>query len=107
MTPRVGLIVLGIYAALLILGGVIGFLKARSVPSLIAGVVSGLIAIGCIVISSTYNENGGFAIALCLAIALFLFFGPKAVSAKKFMPAGLMTLASTVVIAIMVWSLAG
>lgn len=105
MNPRIGLVVLGVYAVLLIIGGVMGFVKARSRASLIAGVVSGLITIGAIVISRTSNEDGGFGIALVLAILMFLFFAPRAMTARKFMPAGLMTLASLVVIAVMVCSI--
>ncbi len=105
MNPRVGLGVLGVYAVLLIVGGLIGFLKARSRPSLIAGVVSGLIAAGAAVLSSTYNEDLGYSIALILAIVLFLFFGTRAVTARKFMPSGMLTVASVVVIAVMVWSI--
>ncbi len=105
MNPRIGLVVLGVYAVLLIIGGVMGFVKAKSRASLIAGVVSGLITIGAIVISRTSNEDGGFGIALVLAILMFLFFAPRAMTARKFMPAGLMTLASLVVIAVMVCSI--
>jgi uncharacterized membrane protein (UPF0136 family) len=105
MNPRFGLIVLGIYAVLLIVGGVIGFVKAKSRPSLIAGVVSGLIAIGCIVINRTYNEDGGYSVALVLAIILFLFFGNRALKTQKFMPAGMLSIVSVLVIAVMVWSI--
>ena len=105
MNPRVGLVVLIVYAVLLIVGGVIGFVKGRSRPSLIAGTVSGVIAILAAAISATYNEDGGYSLALLLAIALFLFFGYRASVTRKFMPAGLLAVASVAVIAVMVWSI--
>jgi uncharacterized membrane protein (UPF0136 family) len=105
MNPRFGLIVLGIYAVLLIVGGVIGFVKAKSLPSLIAGVVSGLIALICVGLSATDNEAIGYSLGLALAIMLFLFFGTRALSSRKFIPAGLLAVSSVLVIAVMVWSL--
>jgi uncharacterized membrane protein (UPF0136 family) len=105
MNPRVGLVVLIVYAVLLIVGGVMGFVKAKSRPSLIAGVGSGIIAAIAAWISGNYNEDGGYSLALLLAIALFLFFGYRASVTRKFMPAGLLAVASVVVIAIMVWSI--
>lgn len=105
MNPRVGLVVLIAYAILLIVGGAIGFVKARSRPSMIAGVVSGLIAIASAWISSQYNEDGGYSLGLLLAIALFLLFGYRASVTKKFMPSGMLAVASVAVIAVMVWSI--
>ncbi len=105
LNPRFGLIVLGVYAVLLIVGGVMGYLKARSKASLIAGLVSGLIAIVAMVIAATSNEDGGYAIALTLAIAMFIFFGPRAMTSRKFMPMGMMAVASVIVIGVMVWSI--
>ncbi len=105
LNPRLGLVVLLIYAVLLIVGGVIGFVKARSKASLIAGVVSGLIALAAVFISDRYNEDGGYALALLLAVVLFVFFGYRASLSKKFMPGGLLAAASVVVIAVMVWSI--
>ena len=104
LNPRFGLVVLGLYGVLLIVGGVMGYLKARSRASLIAGVVSGIIAFIAVFISSTYNEDGGFGIGLTLAIAMFLFFGPRAVSARKFVPMGMMAVASVIVIGVMMSS---
>ena len=105
MNPRVGLVVLIVYAVLLIVGGVIGFVKAKSKASLIAGVASGIIAIIAVAISATYNEDGGYSLALLLAVVLFVFFGYRASLSRKFMPGGLLAVASVVVIAVMVWSI--
>jgi uncharacterized membrane protein (UPF0136 family) len=106
MNPRVGLVVLVMYAVLLIVGGVMGLVKGRSKASLIAGVVSGLIAVAAVLwISGTKNEKGGYALGLTLAIVLFLFFGYRAAMARRFMPGGMLAIASAVVMAVMVWSL--
>ena len=105
MNPRVGLVVLIVYAALLIVGGVMGFVKARSRPSLIAGVVSGILALVAAWISGTYNEDGGYSLALLLAIVLFVFFGYRAVKTRKFMPGGLLAIASVLVMGVMLWSI--
>jgi uncharacterized membrane protein (UPF0136 family) len=106
MDPHVGLIALAIYAVLLIVGGVIGLVKGRSRASLIAGVVSGLVATAAAFkISYSSNEKGGYAIGLTLAIVLFLFFGYRAAMSRRFMPGGMLAVASALVMAIMVWSL--
>jgi uncharacterized membrane protein (UPF0136 family) len=107
MNPRVGLVVLIVYAVLLIVGGVIGFVKARSRPSLIAGVVSGILALIAAWISSTpgSNEDAGYSLALLLAVILFIFFGYRASKTRKFMPGGLLAVASVLVIGVMLWSI--
>ena len=105
LNPRFGVVVLGVYGVLLILGGVMGFVKARSRPSLIAGIVSGLITLGAAYISRHDNEDGGFSIGLILAITMFIFFGMRAMTARKFMPMGMMTVSSAAVIAVMLWSI--
>lgn len=108
MHPLVGHVTLGIYAVLLAVGGIMGFVKARSRPSLIAGLVSAVAAVIALVLSATGNLWGR-PLGLLLAIVLFLFFGYKyALRAKVFMPNGLMAVVSLVVVMILiVWTVLG
>ena len=79
-----------LYAVLVMAGGVMGYVKARSKPSLISGLISGaalLIAWG-ITLGNSYSA--GIALATCLAIALLVVFSLRFRKTRKFMPAGLM-----------------
>src|SRR5262249_58801866 len=97
ISPILGHITLGIYAVLLAVGGVIGFVRARSRPSLIAGVgsaVGALVAMGLSIMKSPF----GFPLGFTLALVLFLFFGYRyALRAHRFMPSGLMAVISLLV----------
>jgi uncharacterized membrane protein (UPF0136 family) len=102
LSPLVGHITLGIYAALLAVGGVVGFVKARSRPSLIAGLIS---AVGALVALyfSTLRSPFGFPLGMALAIALFVLFGYRyALRGRKFMPSGMMAVVSLVVLGVMI-----
>jgi uncharacterized membrane protein (UPF0136 family) len=96
-----GHITLGIYAVLLAVGGVIGFVRARSRPSLIAGVgsaVGALVAMGLAIMKNPV----GFPLGFTLALVLFVFFGYRyALRAHKFMPSGLMAVISLIVVGVM------
>jgi uncharacterized membrane protein (UPF0136 family) len=110
-TPTVGQITLAIYALLLAVGGVIGYLKAGSRPSLIAGSISALAALLALGLSIG-NNRMGVPLGLILSIALFVLFGYRyAVKTRKFMPSGLLAVASLVVLAVMFlvmdWTWAG
>lgn len=100
MPPIVVHITLGLYAALLAVGGIMGFVKARSRPSLIAGLVSAaaaLVALGLAVAGHAFGEPLG----LLLAIAMFVFFGYRfALRNRKFMPNGMMAVVSFLVVAV-------
>ncbi|HWE36552.1 MAG TPA: TMEM14 family protein [Isosphaeraceae bacterium] len=104
MTPTVGYVVLAIYAALLAAGGIMGYVKAASRPSLIAGVASAvLVAIGLALAAS--GIRGGFWLAGAVAIALTVLFGVRYGKSGKFMPSGMLGLVSVVVVALLAWLL--
>jgi uncharacterized membrane protein (UPF0136 family) len=101
ISPLVGHITLGIYAVLLAVGGVIGYVKAGSRPSLIAGSISAIAAALALGLSIRSNR-WGVPLGLILASSLFVLFGYRyAVKTRKFMPSGLLAVASLVVLAVM------
>jgi uncharacterized membrane protein (UPF0136 family) len=102
MHPFVGHATLAIYALLLAVGGIMGFVKARSRPSLIAGIVSALAAVAALGLSVLGNPLGR-PLGLLLAIVLFVFFGYRfALRGRVFMPSGLMAVVSLVVVMVLV-----
>ena len=104
MNPLVGQITLGVYAVLLAVGGIIGFAKAGSRPSLVAGLGSALVAAICLGLTLA-GQRLGYPIGAVLAGMLLLFFGGRYAQGRKFMPGGLMamvSLATLVVLAIVV-----
>ncbi len=97
-----GQIALGVYAVLLAVGGVIGYAKAGSRPSLIAGLGSAVAAILALVLCF---QNGiwGMGLGAMVALLLACFFGYRfAVKTRKFMPAGLLAVVSLAVLAVAV-----
>jgi uncharacterized membrane protein (UPF0136 family) len=100
LSPVAGQIALGVYAVLLAVGGVIGYTKAASRPSLIAGLASALAAIAAFALSFQ-NAKLGMGLGSALAALLFLFFAYRfAVKTRKFMPAGLLAVVSLAVLAV-------
>lgn len=101
MSPLVGQITLGIYALLLGVGGLIGYFKAGSRPSLIAGSLSAIAAAIALVLSIRASR-WGVPLGLLLSMSLFVLFGYRyAVKTRKFMPTGLLAVASLVVLGVM------
>jgi uncharacterized membrane protein (UPF0136 family) len=97
----VGRISLAVYAVLLAVGGVIGYTKAGSRPSLIAGSASAVAAVLALVLSFQ-NPGLGMGLGALVAILLAVFFGYRfAVKTRKFMPAGLLAVVSLIVLAVM------
>ena len=85
MTPS---LILWIYIALLILGGLMGFLKAGSKASLIASVICAIPLIICNVVA-TPSWLADVFVGVLLA-----YFGMKFAKGRKFMPAGFMVILS-------------
>jgi len=85
-----GMIALGFYALLLEGGGLIGYLKARSKPSLIAGLVSGFIAMLSLILIFLGWVVPGFLISFALALMMFITFAIRYRKTGKIMPSGLL-----------------
>jgi uncharacterized membrane protein (UPF0136 family) len=100
LNPIAGQTALGLYALLLAIGGAIGYVKAGSRPSLIAGLGSAVAAIAALALSFSSTE-WGIGLGGLLAALLCAFFGRRyARTTRKFMPAGLLALVSLIVLAI-------
>ena len=80
-----------IYGAMLILGGVMGFLKAHSKISLITGAVSGLI----VLLSCKINSKSSYLYVSAISLVLAGFFSFRFAHSHAFMPTGLMLILST------------
>nr|XP_046227658.1 transmembrane protein 14C [Scatophagus argus]XP_046227659.1 transmembrane protein 14C [Scatophagus argus]XP_046227660.1 transmembrane protein 14C [Scatophagus argus]XP_046227661.1 transmembrane protein 14C [Scatophagus argus]XP_046227662.1 transmembrane protein 14C [Scatophagus argus] len=84
------------YAALVASGGVIGYVKAGSVPSLAAGLLfGGLAGFGAYQVS---NDPSNVWVSLATSGALTGLMGKRFYASRKFMPAGLMAGASLLMV---------
>jgi uncharacterized membrane protein (UPF0136 family) len=87
------------YALLVAVGGIVGYVKARSQQSLISGLISG-VALAIAWYFSQQNPTAGFALATFLALGLLIVFGLRYRKTGKFMPAGLMAILSLIAMVI-------
>ncbi|ETN81332.1 transmembrane protein 14C [Necator americanus] len=78
------------YAGLLVVGGVVGYLKAGSVPSLIAGAGSGAIVAAFTFMDLPYKT---LAVAGVSGVLSYIM-GMRFANSHKIMPAGLIAFAS-------------
>jgi uncharacterized membrane protein (UPF0136 family) len=93
MTPQN---ILWIYIVLLVIGGVIGFVKAKSKPSLIA---SSIFAVALALVNLRV-VNIRFLAEILLG-ALIIVFTMRYAKTKKFMPAGLMIILTVVTLVLL------
>ena len=93
-----------IFGILTIVGGVIGYLKAGSMASIIAGSISGVLLLLAAWLMPEHQAVGLF-IALIVSLLLAGQFIPKFFQTFKVMPAGLMSVLSVlgIVVAIAAW----
>jgi uncharacterized membrane protein (UPF0136 family) len=95
-------LLLYIYGILLIVGGAMGYVKAKSVPSLVAGVICGVIALFL-----GYRYAWHFAPHAALILSLFLIFimGRRYLRTRKPMPALLIVVLSVIVAIVQIYVL--
>ena len=84
-----------VFGVLTIAGGIVGFVKAGSAPSIIAGSITGILLI---VAGLLLPEHAAWGIGLGLVVSLVLAaqFVPKFVRTGRFMPAGIMAVLSAI-----------
>ena len=84
------LLIYGIFVAI---GGVMGYLKAKSKVSLISGLVSSVVLLAAWYLTKT-NLQLGLGMGLAAAVLLCAVFAKRSFETRKFMPAGMMLLLS-------------
>ena len=93
-----------IFGALTIIGGVIGYVKAGSLPSIIAGSITGVLLL---IAGALLPEHRAVGLATAFVISLLLAaqFVPKFIRTGKAMPAGMMSILSVIgiVVALFAW----
>jgi uncharacterized membrane protein (UPF0136 family) len=93
-----------IFGLLTIAGGIMGYAKAGSTASLIAGSISGaLLLVAAFLLPG--SPVAGIAFGGIVSLLLIGYFLPKFLSTHSMMPAGMMSLLSVigVVLAVLAW----
>jgi uncharacterized membrane protein (UPF0136 family) len=83
-----GQIVLGLYGVLLIVGGVIGYVKVRSRVSLFAGAITGGLCVGAVWLSLDQPAEG-FTMGSLVAFLVAGVFINRLAKTRRAMPAGI------------------
>jgi uncharacterized membrane protein (UPF0136 family) len=93
-----------IFGVLTILGGVIGYMRAGSMASIIAGSISGILLIIAALLLPG-NVVGGLVLAGVISLVLAGRFLPLFLRTGDFMPAGLLSILSVIgiIVAILAW----
>jgi uncharacterized membrane protein (UPF0136 family) len=93
-----------IFGVLTIAGGIIGYVKAGSTPSIIAGSITGILLIVAALLLPGHRL-AGLAIGLIVSLVLAAQFVPKFFRTGRMMPAGLMSILSVIglIVAIIAW----
>ncbi len=79
-----------VFGVLAEVGGVLGFVKAKSRASLIAGGISGLLLFVAGGLMSVGKTQAGLILGLVVCVALAGRFVPAFLKTRKMMPAGMM-----------------
>ena len=93
-----------VFGALTIAGGIVGYIKAGSVASIIAGSITGVLLLVAAFLLPAHHTIG-LATALVVSLLLAAQFVPKFLRTGRVMPAGMMSILSVIgiVAVIIVW----
>ena len=93
-----------VFGVLTIAGGVVGYVKAGSVASIIAGSITGVLLLVAAFLLPEHRA-AGLATALIISLLLAAQFVPKFIRTGRAMPAGMMSILSVIgiVAAIVAW----
>ncbi|MGC2353379.1 MAG: TMEM14 family protein [Candidatus Udaeobacter sp.] len=93
-----------VFGVLTILGGIVGYVKAGSVASIIAGSLAGVLLLVAAFLLPK-QEMAGLATGLIVSLLLLGYFVPKYFRTGSVMPAGLMSVLSVIgiIAAIVAW----
>ncbi len=102
----VGQFTMALLAVLVLVGGIAGYIKVQSKPSLISGVVS------CILLSIAYAfslsaPKTGIMMGDIIAVLLAILFLWRYGKTRKFMPGGLMFVVSMIAVVVLSMSVFG
>ncbi|MEH1849308.1 MAG: TMEM14 family protein [Nostoc sp.] len=89
------------YGILAFVGGIIGYIQAKSLVSLLSGSISGLLLIFAAYFQ-LQGQTWGSILAVLVTAVLVIFFAFRVVKTRKFMPAGLMTILGILALGVMV-----
>ncbi|AOW99332.1 MAG: hypothetical protein F6J90_01345 [Moorea sp. SIOASIH] len=91
-----------LYGILALIGGIMGYAKAKSKISLISGLISGLLLIFA-GIMQLQGQPWAQTLGIAVAAALVIVFAIRLAKTRKFMPAGLMIIAGVVSLGVMLY----
>lgn len=93
-----------VYGVIVLLGGVMGYLKAKSKVSLLAGSGSGIALLAAWLISRQF-PLAGLGLATAIGLILCIVFVMRLLRTRSFMPSGMMMVGSLVATVVFVLGL--
>jgi uncharacterized membrane protein (UPF0136 family) len=93
-----------IFGLLTIAGGIVGYIKAGSTASIVAGAITGVLLLVTAFLLPEHRV-AGLATALIISLLLAAQFAPKFLRTGRVMPAGMMSVLSVIgiIVAIIAW----
>lgn len=93
-----------VFGVLTIAGGIVGYVKAGSVASIIAGSITGVLLLVAAFLLPEHRTIG-LATAFIISLLLAAQFAPKFIRTGRAMPAGMMSILSVIgiIAAIVAW----